>query len=116
MTTQIFNGQGFLTVDGKAFINDGFVKELKKVIATADNAQDLLIISCILKSIVGETITAQITTLNSPTPPTKSVKSEPQLRLIKSEVKNNVIPFPGNKAIMEIQDIMSALSDYPLMV
>lgn len=119
MTTQIFNEQGFLTVDGKSFLNDGFTKEVKKIMATAGDASDALTISCILKAIIGETMTNHIRNI-TPTPPTKpkSIQSElpkASLKLIKSDVKNNVIAFPGNKAVGEIGSLLTALTDYPLM-
>ncbi len=117
MTNQIFNDRGFLTAEGKAFLNDGFIKEVKKVIATAGNAEDVLTISCILKSIVGEIASNHIGHFIAP-PPEKTKTHKPEsptsaLRLLKSETKNNVIPFPGIKNVEEIKQLMSALTDCP---
>lgn len=54
MNKKIFDEFGFLTSEGKVFVNDGFIKELKRVLLTASNYSDVLIISCILKSLIGE--------------------------------------------------------------
>lgn len=51
---QIFNEQGFLTTEGKAFVNERFTKEVSYIMSTADTNADRLIISSILKSIVAE--------------------------------------------------------------
>jgi hypothetical protein len=53
MERKIFNNQGFLSTEGKTFVDDGFTKELKRVLATAQTPNDVLVISGILKSIVG---------------------------------------------------------------
>ena len=105
---QIFNEQGFLTSDGKAFIKDGFAKELQKVLNTASNVGDVRIISCILKSLVGEMSTNHIGDLM-----VQSAKTlKPSLTLIKTEIKNNVIPFPGHKGLKELAN---TLTDIPPM-
>ena len=49
---KIFNDQGFLTKEGAAFVNDGFNKELAKVINTATSPNDVIIISALLKNLV----------------------------------------------------------------
>jgi hypothetical protein len=59
MTTKIFNDRGFLTTEGKALVQDGFAKEMKKIFATAIDYNDTLTISCILKSIIGEAAAKQ---------------------------------------------------------
>jgi len=90
MTTQIFNEQGFLTPEGKSFLKDGFCKEVHKVLNTSSTVGDVQIISCILKSIVGEMSTNHLNAFKQP---------KPTLKLIKTDVKNNVIPFPGHKGL-----------------
>lgn len=54
MDRKIFDERGFLTKEGATFVNDGFGKELKRIMATATNHTDMLIISGILKSLIGE--------------------------------------------------------------
>lgn len=54
MERKIFNERGFFTKDGKAFIDDGFAKELKRVLSTATNQNDVLIISGLLKGMVAD--------------------------------------------------------------
>ena len=99
MTTQIFNEQGFLTPEGRMFLKDGFCKEVYKVLNTASNVGDVQIISCILKSIVGEMSTNHLTALKQP------IAMKPMLKLIKTEIKNNVILFHGHKELKETIDV-----------
>jgi len=80
---KIFNDRGFLTKEGKAFVDDGFTKEVQKIFSTSVEAQDPLIIASILKSIIGELAFNKSQTL--------SQKSE-KLKIVKQE--NKVIPFP----------------------
>jgi hypothetical protein len=108
MTTQIFNDQGFLTPEGKSFLKDGFCKEVHKVLNTSSTVGDVLIISCILKSIVGEMATNHLNTVKHPI-------AKSTLKLIKTEVKNNVIPFPGHKGLKEMSTILNAPIDVPPM-
>lgn len=118
MTRQIFNEQGFLTSEGKAFVNEGFTKEVKKIFATACTVNDALIISGILKSIVGDASANRCYALRPPPIPPKPTKAEvtkPALTLMKSEVGAKIIPFPGNRAMKEMSDLLSGLSDVPLM-
>ena len=51
---KIFDRQGFLTSEGKSFLNDGFVQELKRIFATSTNPNDISIISGLLKGVVSE--------------------------------------------------------------
>lgn len=119
-TRQIFSEQGFLTADGKAFVNEGFTKEVKKIFATGSSVSDILTISCILKSIVGEVAANRSLVLRTPTPTPESTKVKkesitPALTLVKSDTGAKIIPFPGNRAMREMTDLLGGLSDIPLM-
>lgn len=93
MTTQIFNNQGFLTAEGKSFINDGFSKEVKKIMATAHNAEDVLTISCILKALVGDAATNKCLDFQVAKQEVVAVKPTSLLYLVKDRC--NVIVFPS---------------------
>lgn len=54
MDKKIFNDQGFLTTDGKSFVNSYFTKEAMRVLETATDYNDLLVISGLLKGIIAE--------------------------------------------------------------
>jgi hypothetical protein len=119
-TRQIFNEQGFLTADGKTFVNEGFTKEVKKIFGTACSAADVMTINCILKSIVGEASATRTLALRPPPlppkkPTTTTETTKASLTLIKSDHNAKVIPFPGNRALREMSALLTCLSDVPLM-
>ena len=106
MTKQIFDDRGFLTPEGKAFVDDGFTKEVKRIFATAASYGDTLTVSCILKSIVSEHATNHCYNISkraTPTPP---------------EPRAKVIPFPQRmEPLKSVQDLtppsLNGLSDIP---
>lgn len=103
---KVFNERGFLTKEGATFINDGFVKETRRVIATATNANDVGIIMSILKSLVCEVASAQIRVFNTP----QEVK--PDLHLVKPTYQN-VIPFPSKISSQKLLTLIGAITDTP---
>lgn len=52
MLRKIFDEFGFLTKEGKVFVNDGFSKEVKNIFATATSQEDIMVINSILKSLI----------------------------------------------------------------
>lgn len=73
---KIFNSQGFLTPEGKSFVQDRFVPELKRILITAQNTSDTKIIGCILKCLIDEIVADQCLQQKAPATET-STKSVP---------------------------------------
>lgn len=59
MSHKLYDDRGFLTKEGIVFVNDGFTKEVRKIFKQAADQQDLLVLSSILKSIIGNETTNQ---------------------------------------------------------
>jgi len=53
---QIFDERGFLSPEGKVFVDEVFKSAVAKVIATAETDNDVQIIGCILKNEVGKMV------------------------------------------------------------
>jgi hypothetical protein len=127
MSKKIFDDRGFLNADGKAFVNEVFTKEVKKILSTAYNANDVHIISGILKSIVGEAACNQIQKLERPSPEPSPTPEGPKheeptnlphggLKLVKPPTTTaKVIPFPHTPSI-DLEALVGALSDAPFYV
>ncbi len=100
----IFNEQGFLNKEGRAFLNDGFIKETKRILATAQNDNDLLIISGILKAVVADCAFA----MKEPPAAPVSMKETAELPkgLVEALTKNPPV---------DMLHILSSLTDIPPM-
>lgn len=133
---KIFDERGFLTDEGKAFVNDGFIKETRRVFATAENKNDILIIASILKSVVaecafdrcqryGETDDCVLAGGSSRTCQKGTRACVAQHRLVEnlpkppesaiSKRKSNIIPFPlkNRELVQNLAELMNTLSDVP---
>lgn len=119
MAEKIFDERGFLTAQGKELVDEGFVKEVKRVFATASTYGDTLTISCILKSIVSEHATNQcyaIRNLEATRP--VAVSQPPSV-----PAQGKVIPFPKRleplqplkplKPLTDLNNSLNELSDIP---
>lgn len=117
MNNKIFNNQGFLTPEGKAFVDETFTKDVRKIMATAQGSGDALIISCILKSIVAEEALAQSqSSMPPPEEPTNPPKSWGGLRLVKPTVRGNVISYSEYSKKIGIKNALSSLSELPDLI
>lgn len=102
MRHKIFDNQGFLNKDGKTFVNDGFTKEVRKVLKTAEDENDILIISSILKNLIGDfaceeisKIKAKSLTKDKDSDINTSISSEESKKLISKNSASSV-PFEAD--------------------
>lgn len=59
----IFDDRGFLTKEGKEFVDEIFTSNVKKVFDTASDEQAVIIVSSILCGLVKETASCKINNL-----------------------------------------------------
>jgi hypothetical protein len=111
MSKKIFDDRGFLTQEGKAFVDDGFTKEVKRIFATASSHSDTLTISCILKSIVSEYATNHSYNIR------QMEDEQRKAQTIVEKVQAKVIPFPKKleplKPLPDLHLSLNELSDIP---
>lgn len=106
---KLFNGQGFLTDEGKAFVNDCFVPGLKRVLSTAQNIEDTQTIGAILKSIVGEAVSDQYSKIRAGNHkvPLKLVRSSLQEERLPNGIKASIFPEGALALIKGLSDAPS---------
>jgi hypothetical protein len=111
MTKKIFDDRGFLTPEGKTFVEDGFTKEVKRIFSTSSSHSDTLIISCILKSIVAEYATNHCYNIRQ----AEIEQTKAQIETEKTQAK--IIPFPKKleplKLLPDSHPSLNELSDIP---
>jgi hypothetical protein len=107
MEPKIFNELGFLSKEGKSFVNDGFTKEVRRVLATAQSSNDVLIIASILKSIIGDIAFEQAQKMSS-NRTTNCISDANQV--VSEEVSST-----KDVDLFDMSSLLSSLTDSPLM-